>query len=340
MTPSLSRSALLAVTLVLTLVAGCSSGSSHVRDDAGGDARATGDGGCSGTAPIFCAYSCGSDASAYPICVAGEWQCPPGTVDPSSCPPTCWGPPPGTDCVCDTAATPPGWLCGSECPDGIEPWSPDAPGNVCAVEGRTCSSGGSVCGAGMFCECERGRWSCAVAEPDPACWCGREPEPGSPCTEEGASCGACCPTAGSPAFGPFTCLGGSWQLADCPAIECPAAEEPACPAVHVLGAPCASEGQLCGNPCCSAIVCTGGVWGPGPEVGCACDPSSTFACGAGSCTTDRACASHCGPDDGIEHACLALPTGCTSCACAPVRPGTICEERDGHVFLREAGLCG
>jgi len=329
----------LLVVFPLAFLAGCSCGSSHVRDDAGADARAVGDGGCLGAGPMYCVSSCGSDAGVLPVCIAGGWQCPPGTIDASTCPPTCWGPPPGDDCSCDTTASPPRYICSDECPAGIEPWNPDSPGNACAPEGRECASGGSVCGAGMFCQCASGRWSCAVAEPDPACYCGREPAEGSPCVEEGMLCGSCCPTPGSPAFGPFTCVGGRWTINDCPA-ECPPIAEPPCPADRPLGLACPLEGQLCGNPCCDAIQCTAGVWGPGPEVGCACDPSSVFTCGTGSCTADRACASHCGPADGIEHSCLALPTGCHSCDCAPVDPGVICEEREGHVFLREAGFCG
>lgn len=289
---------------------------------------------------MYCVLSCGSDAGLLPICSGGEWQCPPGSIDASTCPPTCWGPPPGPDCACDTTAVPPTYVCGRECPAGIEPWNPDAPGNACAPEGRECSSGGSVCGAGMFCQCSGGRWSCAVAEPDPACCCGRQPDEGSPCVEEGASCGSCCPTPDSPAFGPFTCIGGRWTLADCPAVECPPLDAPACPVDRPLGTRCSSEGQLCGNPCCASIQCSGGVWVPGPELGCACDPDSVFDCGPGTCTTDRACSSRCGPADGLEHSCVALPAGCTRCDCATPDPGVVCEERGGRVFLRQAGFCG
>ena len=228
------------------------------------------------------------------------------------------------------------------CPSGIDPWNPENPANACSPEGSRCSSGGgSACGFYMGCECEAGRWSCVVAEPDPACWCGREPSPGSPCNEEGASCGACCPSAEDPdPFGPFTCVAGQWTESDCPAIECPPIDPPRCPAVRELGTSCANEGQTCGDPCCSAQTCVGGVWIPGPEADCLCDPTSTFSCGGGSCGRGTACASTCGPDDGLEHFCEPLPAGCTSCACIDLEPGQICEDRDGHVFLSQNVLCG
>jgi hypothetical protein len=219
---------------------------------------------------------------------------------------------------------------GGLCPPGLEPYTPMAPANRCTVEGARCTGGSdSVCGAGLFCECRAGYWSCAVAEPDPACYCGREPDPGSPCTVEGDSCGACCPTPGTPSWGPFLCTGGRWEPLACPPIECPPLTG-SCPAElgASLGLACGLEGQLCGNPCCESIQCTGGVWGPGPAVGCACDPSSVFTCGAGSCTTDRACV-----EVGCETRCDALPEGCTSCACAVVPEGGSCRERDGHVYV-------
>jgi hypothetical protein len=321
-------------------LSGCSCGGSHERGEDTGVRSDAGPETCSGPMPAFCALSCGSDAGMLPICEGGAWRCPPGTVDPSTCPPTCWGPPPGPDCVCDTSGPTPAYVCGSECPPGIMPWNPEDPANACSPEGRSCFSGSaSACGAAMSCQCMGGRWTCAVAEPDPACWCGREPTAGGPCTEEGMSCGACCPTPESPAFGPFTCVGGEWVLGDCPAIECPPVVD-SCPAVRELGSPCGVEGQTCGDACCSAQTCLGGVWTPGPEADCLCDPGRSFACGAGSCTSDRVCVSDCGPDDGLVHRCDALPSGCTRCDCLALPPGQVCEEIDGHAHVRVSDFCG
>ena len=79
---------------------------------------------------------------------------------------------------------------------------------------------------------------------------------------------------------------------------------------------------------------------PGPEADCLCDPSRSFACGAGSCTGQVACTSRCGPDDGIEHLCVPLPLDCASCDCTPLAPGQTCEVRDGRVFVSDGGFCG
>lgn len=324
---------------VLALAPGCACGSTHSRDDAG--PLADGEVACSGSRPLYCEV-CGGDAGRDPICVGGSWACPLGSQLPGTCPPTCWGPPPSADCVCNLMASPAEWVCDSECPSGIDPWNPENPANACSPEGRSCrSGGGSACGFFMGCDCEGGRWSCVVAEPDPACWCGREPELGSACNEEGALCGSCCPTPESPEpFGPFTCIDGHWSANDCPAIECPSIDPPACPAVREIGTPCASEGQTCGDVCCSAQTCVDGVWMPGPEADCLCDPTRSFACGSGSCTDGNACTSYCGPDDGLEHRCDPLPEGCTSCGCLDLEPGQLCEDRDGHVFSSGNELCG
>lgn len=187
----------------------------------------------------------------------------------------------------------------------------------------------------MRCECTGGRWNCLVAEPDPACWCGREPTEGGACNEEGMTCGACCPTPGVAAFGPFACVDGHWASQPCPDLVCPTL---ACPAVRVLGTSCVSDGQVCGDVCCSSQQCIGGVWAPGPDADCLCDTSRTYACGDGSCTTDRACIATCGPTDRIAYVCEPLPAGCTSCECAPW-PREFCEERDGHVFVSGGGEC-
>lgn len=107
-----------------------------------------------------------------------------------------------------------------------------------------------------------------------------------------------------------------------------------------IGHACSAPGASCGEVCCGSIVCRAGVWQRGPEVGCACEPESFFACGGGTCTVDRACTGYCGPDDGLEHRCDPLPPGCTSCDCVAIPPHMTCEERDGHLFFRELGFCG
>ncbi|MBX7193536.1 MAG: hypothetical protein K1X94_15885 [Sandaracinaceae bacterium] len=334
MRPSLRALALTALVAGFASLAGCSCSQTHVRDDAG----MVGDGGCLGGTPLFCPLSCWSDAGAPPICVGGRWQCPPGSVDPSTCPPSCWGPPPRPDCSCDTTSATPSWVCPpTECPSGLDPWNPESAVNACSFEGASCASG-SVCGAALSCVCMGSRWRCAVAEPDPACWCGREPAEGSPCSEEGASCGACCPTPGVPAYGPFTCLDGHWRGLDCPAIECPPL---ACPAERPIGGRCDTPGQTCGNACCDAQTCgPDGTWMPGPLADCDCDPASLYACGAGTCTSDTSCTSYCGPTDGLEHRCDPLPGTCASCDCLALPPGQSCTMLDGHVFVRESMFCG
>ncbi len=178
---------------------------------------------------------------------------------------------------------------------------------------------------GAECVCDTSgsspRWSCP---------CNAATREGTPCTAEGASCGACCPTASEPSFGPFDCVDGSWQLEPCPLL-CPSPDPTPCPARPIVGAACPEEGQACGDPCCEvSVVCEGGAWAPGPLADCAI--CSSYACGAagGACRADQACASFGCPGD---ETCIGLPLGCRSCECATVPPGARCEERDGHVFL-------
>jgi hypothetical protein len=227
------------------------------------------------------------------------------------------------------------------CPPDIDPWG--SPGTPCTTEGAHCSSGTSdACGSAMSCTCESGHWSCAVAEPDPVCWCGREPAAGDRCNEEGASCGECCPTLGGTGWAAMTCVSGHWQPAACPEIVCAPIVEP-CPAdrAEALDTPCSVDGQICGNACCgSAFQCSGGAWVPGPDAACDCDPTSEYACGTGSCRRDQACTSQCGPTDGIQYTCTPQPDGCTSCDCTTVPDGFSCETRDGHVFLTMLSFCG
>jgi hypothetical protein len=222
------------------------------------------------------------------------------------------------------------------CPSGIDPYRPSAPGNACAVDGATCRSGEGACGGALFCTCMGGSWNCAVAEPDPVCWCGREPREGDPCDGEGATCGACCPSSDEPLWAPRVCVGGRWTAAACPAVECPPRS---CPSDTrgALGQPCA-EGQTCGDPCCStAIRCVGGVWVPGPEADC--DRCRSFGCGPGSCRDDQYCRSGCGPTDGIEYTCEPL-FECRDCSCLAVPSGGTCEVIDGRVFVQEPLGCG
>ena len=328
---------LLAVLVPLAL-SGCPD--SHGRgpdDDAG--LRADG-GGCAGASGLICVPDCRGDAGVPPICSGDRWTCPPGTRDIFTCPPTCFGPPPAPGCTCSGTE----WSCPpTTCPPGIDPWNPDAPGNACAPDGVSCSSGGTdSCGAGLWCQCSGGRWSCAFAEPDPVCWCGREPSEGDRCNEEGASCGECCPTPGGTGWPAMTCEGGHWAHAACPDVECPpviaVGECPVDPEV-LLGRDCSSTGLVCGHACCEGeIVCEGGVWVRGLIADCAVCPETE--CGEGTCRPDQYCHRRCGPDDGTEHVCQPSPEGCTSCDCIPLWGTQTCEMVDGHPVVRDLGLCG
>lgn len=260
-----------------------------------------------------CATECGDgDGVILAICVDDAWVCPPGSVDITSCE--------------------------GGCPDGINPRDRDAPGSACTNEGATCSEG-TQCGSAMFCTCEEGSWDCAVAEPDPVCWCGREPEVGDACTGEVERCGECCPTAGGNVWSPMSCVDGSWQPAECEEIvcpelllECPVELEP------LLGTACTHEAQSCGDACCGSVQCNDGVWERGPELGCACFPPPP--CGSGSCTLQQSCNTRCGPDDGLEFRCVALPSGCNDCECMPLQPGQSCAMVDGAVHVTENEFCG
>lgn len=249
----------------------------------------------------------------------------------------CAGPRPGDTCACVGGE----WRCERmACPPDLNPWDPRDPRGACGVEGAECSSGGpDACGSAMFCTCTRGRWSCAVAEPDPVCWCGREPSEGDRCSEEGATCGECCPTPGGTGWAPMQCVGGHWTAAGCPAIVCPPVEASRCPAdtAAALGDPCAPEGASCGHACCDdAIVCEGGAWRPGPVADCAYCPA--FECGDGACHGAQLCHHGCGPDDGPVFTCDPLPDDCESCDCVPLWGTQRCETIDGHPHVYD--LCG
>lgn len=288
---------------------GCAA--SHATSDDGGTG---GDGAvCAGSPALICVSDCASDAGRAAICVGGVWSCPPGTRDLSTC-------------------------TTSMCPSGLNPWDPTDPLRACAREGATCTSGSDPCGSGMFCTCTSGLWECAVAEPDPVCWCGREPSEGDRCAEEGASCGECCPTPGGTGWPAMQCVGGHWTAAACPAVPCPRLD---CPADTraLLGRSCSSSAEMCGDPCCgSAVTCTEGVWAPGPDAECfAC---LQYPCGDGFCPDSDICTSRCGPADGIEFVCVPSPSGCADCGCLPLTSDQTCEMIDGHPHLSEVGFCG
>ena len=261
-----------------------------------------------------CVAQCGgADGFIAAICVGTEWVCPPGAFDSA--------------------------FCTGPCPEGIEPRNPDAPGSACSFEGATCSEG-TQCGSALFCTCEAGSWNCAIAEPDPACWCERAPTAGEPCLlEPGVQCGTCCPTLAGPNWPSMSCQDGVWEHTPCPDVECPELLLE-CPVEvsGLLGTRCAHEDQSCGEPCCGSVQCRGGVWQPGPALGCACEASPT--CGEGRCTRRESCQSRCGPDDGVEFLCVALPAGCENCACMPLGVGQRCEMIDGQVRIFGDEFCG
>jgi hypothetical protein len=306
-----------ALALSIFLVSSCAG--SH---DRGGDDGGRSDAGpdeCGSPPFIICVSDCSVDAGVGPVCTDGAWACPRGTRDLARCPPT-----------------------DLRCPEGIDPWNPDHPGNACTSEGARCTSGGpDACGAAMFCDCTGGRWSCAVAEPDPVCWCGREPALGDRCSEEGASCGECCPTPGGTGWPAMQCVDGHWAPGDCPDLVCPPLGV-ICPAdaPRAEGTPCsASPGALCGDACCgTAITCVDGIWQHGPDAACACGDG--FRCGDGTCRVDQLCHRGCGPDDGIDHTCRSLPADCRDCSCIPLWGTEACEMIDGHPHVRDLTPCG
>ncbi len=137
-----SLHALAATSLALSLcLVGCDA--SHQRgDDAGAsDAAtlvdgATGDGAvCTGSSSLLCVFGCGGDAGVGAVCTGGRWQCPPGTVDIASCPPTCFGPPPGPSCRCIGTS----W----ECAPPTDAWCPV---DLMAGLGTSCSLDEQLCG--------------------------------------------------------------------------------------------------------------------------------------------------------------------------------------------------
>ncbi len=222
---------------------------------------------------------------------------------------------------------------GLRCPDGINPWDPSDPGNACSPEGRHCENVGGECGGGMFCDCEAGRWLCAVAEPDPACFCGRVPTAGGACSVgEGEVCGECCPEVGG--WEPLVCEGGRWTPGVCPDVECEVVPEvPEVCSTNTsrdIGQRCSWEGQTCGDPCCDdEIECRDGFWRHLPSE-ILCYACIEFACGDGHCHDGQYCKSSPGPDDGGIFQCASLTEGCNDCGCIPIPEGYECEMVDGR----------
>ena len=285
---------------------------------------------CRESTRLFCVESCVTDIYTTPECRGGVWECPAGTFDIALCPPGCSGPPPSDDCTCGPA----GWECSDgRCPDGINPWNPSDPANACSPEGRHCENLGGECGGAMFCDCTSGRWDCAVAEPDPACFCGREPTAGGACVSDGEICGQCCPTSEGPSWDPMVCEGGRWTPAACPDVECePVVEVCSVDPRDEIGERCEIEGQACGDQCCGdSTICRAGRWELGPEALCfAC---LAFECGTGSCHDGQYCSNGPGPDDGPIFQCVSLPEGCSDCGCIPIPDSYECEMIDGRPYV-------
>lgn len=172
---------------------------------------------------------------------------------------------------------------------------------------------------------------------DPLCICESEPSAGDSCSGEVRNCGTCCPTLHGPNLPAISCVGGTWRPQECeelcPALllECPVDVAP------LFGTACVHERQTCGDPCCGT-VCRGGVWGETDFGDCACTPGPT--CGSGSCNLDQSCHSSCGPDDGLEFRCVALPAGCSTCECVPLMAGETCDVVDGQVRIAANETCG
>lgn len=230
----------------------------------------------------------------------------------------------------------PGGVCA--CPDDLNPWDPTSPSSQCSVEGARCGSNGGACGGLLSCTCTAGAWGCLVAEPDPACTCGREPTLGGPCSEDGMSCGTCCPAPGE--WSPMRCVDGAWEAGLCPPVLCPSGS---CPADRreAVGSSCTSSGARCGSACCSsAIECDPATnrWIGLPDADCICNLRE-YDCGGGSCAEGQNCVGECGPADGVIFTCENPPAGCTGCGCY-TDPGLACEERDGNIFVRTLGFCG
>lgn len=240
------------------------------------------------------------------------------------------------------------------CPaTGVLPvWNATTP---CSDVGLTCSSGGtSTCGSFYSCECEStGFWSCAIAEPDPACWCGRYPSVDSECVTEGQQCtnGSSCDES-HPAL---VCHSRRWTVdaaASCGLRECPAN------VAEAIGTPCDVGGVTCNQALCctyaspgstvrsASILCSGSTWIE-QAIAVDCIPEMSvcdgFACGSGFCRPDQACVQRCGPTDGVNFSCVSIDGVAPSCDALVERlgvpPSTCHTDGAGNVTVNE-GLCG
>ena len=112
-----------------------------------------------------------SDVSRPATCSGGQWSCPAGTLERSTC--ACLGPPPTVGCTC----MPTGWRCPS-CSGVLMPTCLDDRGNgECSDVSRPAT-------------CSGGRWSCPAGTLERStCVClGPPPTVGCTCTFTGWSC--------------------------------------------------------------------------------------------------------------------------------------------------------
>jgi hypothetical protein len=126
----------------VTVTAGCGLGA----PDGGGAPDKDGGTFCSGINSVYCVPSCGSsDTSTPPVCVAGEWTCPSGTIsldECARCPPVPHGCCKGDGTLARASCVNRAWVC----PPGATSFgSPGcSPPEVCATL--------MPCGAGQYCK--------------------------------------------------------------------------------------------------------------------------------------------------------------------------------------------
>ncbi|MBK8168802.1 MAG: hypothetical protein IPK60_00480 [Sandaracinaceae bacterium] len=228
--------------------------------------------------------------------------------------------------------------------------------DVCEHEGQVCSQGGtSTCGSFYSCACREGHWACLVAEPDPACWCGRYPSVGSDCNTEGQECLA--PSACDPSQPNLICNERHWVVDRLNNELC--APPAVCPVdgTAALGTSCMDEGHTCfQGECCEfatdgphrpiAVQCSGGQWVP-LGVDCVPDPEQPscdeFVCGDGLCFGEQVCWTLCGPDDGVVARCIdnSEHLSCESLAARLGDSGAACStDSSGHMSINSAMFCG
>lgn len=171
----------------------------------------TGSGGACPGSPFECVPSCGGDVIGQAECVGGAWQCEPGWVKMSDCPPgSCFGLP----LPCETCPPGQGWTC--------------EPSEACAgsCDGLVClecpAQGGVAVFGACACSCDAvGQYACELA-------------PG--CCNEDWDCGDAVyvPCVNHVCKTPVP--GGCWSDAECqPSQTCEG--ESVCPCGVVCGAP-------------------------------------------------------------------------------------------------------